>query len=593
MSSIQTISHHKKDIMKKLKKQKKEFKAQINCLCKRDCCGNIDVERQREIFENYSKLRKWSAQTQFLRMLVSKKPIKENPNPVINLKKRANLYNYHLISENGSLVEVCLSFFTNVIQINRKKVFRAVSSQDKNSKAIELRGSGRKNRVRHSDRLFLKGFFEKCVTYESCLDSSVSDSKYLHPRLNMRKLYQLYNEECVFKKRVSLSETIFRRIFKQEYNLKFVKWLKPNCQLCNKGELVRSSEKKLEHMAVTKNVKEQLFDSVKIALDITEKTEVFTFEIQKPLELPFLDLIHVFEKRQLWYHCFCVYDEVRHITYCYVWDESIAGRGPEIIASCLYKHFSNYVPKETQKIKLFCDPQHGENRNMEITLMLKRYMDYAGSDNLSSIEQHFFVEGHTFNSCNRIFDTFRRKMKPNEIFIPKQLTQFITQQNRGGKNFIVTEMSHRDFYSCKSISDLLSDKTETLQGEKICWSKFQKITYDRENSYSFKVTEYGADKNVTSVIFFNLKCNAAQVFLKTKLTYFYSEPPSISKSKYDDLQQLIRHIDVPHEYRVMVNDFYQSLKYIDDNSIKDYALATWQSSNDNSDDDYDEKNSIE
>ena len=58
----------------------------------------------------------------------------------------------------------------------------------------------------------------------------------------------------------------------------------------------------------------------------------------------------------------------------------------------------------------------------------------------------------------------------------------------------------------------------------------------------------------------------------------YSGPRKISKSKYDDLQQLLKFI--PKEY----HQFYQSLSYIDDDSIKDYRLVACQSSDEESED---------
>lgn len=209
---------------------------------------------------------------------------------------------------------------------------------------------------------------------------------------------------------------------------------------------------------------------MKHASEAKEKEEVLTFELQQAFELPHLsaaDTNDMFYKRQLWFYNLCVYDEVRQIGYMYVWNESIASNGSQEIASCLYKHFFKYVPIDTRKITLFCDPSAGQNRNLEISLMLKKYITLR--ENLS-IEQHFFDPRHSTNSCNRTFSTMTNKLKTGGIFVPDQLTNLMQQSK-----FSVVQMSTKDFYSCQPLKALLSSCEETEDGEKIEWNTFQLI----------------------------------------------------------------------------------------------------------------------
>lgn len=158
--------------------------------------------RQREIFEEFSNLNGWSKQTLFIRSHVNTQPVKMNLEPIINLKKRNNTSKYHFIDEKGSLYQVCLSFFTKVLQIDQKKVFRAITSARKNPNAIECRGKS-KNKNAQLNQQYAAEFIHKFVTY----DSHHSSKQFLHPRLNIRKMYQLYQENCVFKKRNIVSDT--------------------------------------------------------------------------------------------------------------------------------------------------------------------------------------------------------------------------------------------------------------------------------------------------------------------------------------------------------------------------------------------------
>lgn len=170
-------------------------------------------------------------------------------------------------------------------------MFRSVKSLKTNPKAIDRLGSG------------------KFITYESCIDFQKANTQYLHPRVNIRKMYQLYAESCVFQNRPILSETIFRVVFKTNFELSLVK------------------SQTLIQMDLTK--------TVEMSQSFGENIEVFTFELQKVMDLPYLSNSDVFFKKQLWLSILTICDEVRDITYNYVWDETIESRESDSIASCL------------------------------------------------------------------------------------------------------------------------------------------------------------------------------------------------------------------------------------------------------------------
>lgn len=141
--------HASKTAKKKEKPQLKgkKFDAQINCVCKNGCAQKIDVFKQQEIFIKLNDLKKWSQRTLFLRSLVATKPLKVNLNPIIDIKKKEKMYNYHLFNDEGLLTQVCQSFFTKVLQIGREKVYRAISSAQANPNAYERRGKSMKKKM--------------------------------------------------------------------------------------------------------------------------------------------------------------------------------------------------------------------------------------------------------------------------------------------------------------------------------------------------------------------------------------------------------------------------------------------------------------
>lgn len=138
-----------------------------------------------------------------MRSFITTKPVAENLDPIIEQKRKENIYYYYLKNEFGSLTRVCLSFFSKLLQISRSKVFRAIKSSVKNPAAVDRRGSARNRQTHYSDLKYLRDFIDKFVSYEAhnSTHSVTLNKQFLHPRVNLRKIYQLYSEDCAFKQK--------------------------------------------------------------------------------------------------------------------------------------------------------------------------------------------------------------------------------------------------------------------------------------------------------------------------------------------------------------------------------------------------------
>lgn len=98
----------------------------------------IDVVAQKDYFDHYHSLKKWSEQTKFLRSIVKREPVKQNFNQRVSLKKKDFHSSYYLTDANGQSQRVCSDFVERVLQINRAKLYRASTS--KNPDAVDFRG---------------------------------------------------------------------------------------------------------------------------------------------------------------------------------------------------------------------------------------------------------------------------------------------------------------------------------------------------------------------------------------------------------------------------------------------------------------------
>lgn len=269
-------------------------------------------------------------------------------------------------------------------------------------------------------------------------------------------MYKEYCVVCDFEKRKTLSEWKFRHVFNTSFNLTFHTKHVDTCRKCDKFIAEIQSErtntvkklllieKRSEHWKIVSETKKNFKNTQKIARDETNNIEMFTFDLQRALELPSISTSEAFYSRQLWVYNLCILDEKRDKAYMYVWDETIASRGAQEISSCLLKHFKNVVPTETEKIILYSDACPGQNRNIKTTLMLKKCLDSWPHSALKSIEQQFLVSGHTYNGCDRCFGLVERQKKiTKSIFTPDHWIKIIEQAKKTEPKFTVIKMTER------------------------------------------------------------------------------------------------------------------------------------------------------
>lgn len=240
----------------------------------------------------------------------------------------------------------------------------------------------------------------------------------------------------------------------------------------------------------------------------------------------------------------------------YVWDESVGSRGSQEIGSCLFKHFLEYVPHDTKRITLLSDSCGGQNRNIKITMMLKYFLEnkWKHSD-LESIEQSFYVSGHSYNSCDRSFALVEKQRKKTEnVLVPRHWFNIISQAKKNDPKFVVIQMTRNDFYGAEQLMALITNRKKSLDGQKLSWFNFQHILHNRNEPYILRIKEHGVDNSLYSIISL-LKKNSPSNFPKFKLKRLYKTKRPIDKSKYDDLIDLLKYI--PEKY----HSFYQELKY--------------------------------
>lgn len=558
----------------------KIFDPQTFCYCKNDCAVHIDVLRQQQIFNHFYGSSNWSNKTVFIRSNVHRNPVKHRKsesNPIIPLKHRLYNTEFSLTDGNGVRHKVCRMFFMNLLQISANRIRKAVCSEFSNPNAIDGRGRApSKTKTKLRDLQFLREFINKFPCYESHYCRSRSNKKYLAPSLTIARMYREYKIVCDFQQRVCLSECIFRRTFNYDFNLTFKKKKADTCKRCDELKILKLtrdvSTEYQKHDESVSNVKKEFSNDISLGVDSDGKIQCFTFDLQKTLETPSLSTNVAYYKRQLWTYNLCVYDEIHKVAYMYIWNESIASRGAQEIGSALLYHFKHHLPDTTNHIILYSDSCGGQNRNIKLTLMLKKFL--CDNKTISRIEQKYFIPGHSYNSCDRCFGLIEKQKKvTDEIFCPRHWVNLIRQAKKNEPKFVVTELSEHDFFSSAEQEKLIVNRKKSIDNEKINWFTIRKIINNASEPFVINL-EIDGD-NITKSLDISKKDIKIEDFLFSEVRQLPNR--TITKQKYDDLKSLLKFI--PTEYHA----FYTQLKHTDDNADKDYGLASGNSDEDNED----------
>lgn len=553
------------------------FQPQQICLCRMNCHTKIDVDQQHALFRSYYDLPDWTKKTLYLRSSVERNPVTRKVsdlNPIHQQKDRNYTYHYFLHDDSGIKQQVCNNFFYKCLQVNSKRVYRAIDTLKSNPTAKDHRGiQPPKNKTNERDELYVKEFIAKFPKYKSHYGRNDSNREYLPPHLNIRKMYREYVAVTEFRQRTVLKESMFREIFNTEFNLAFKKPKTDTCKTCDEisaknksgnlsSEEMQSLEKrKLDHHQSVKEKKTQFEKDLSDAKNSMGKLQCYTFDLQKTLETPSLSTNVAYYRRQLWTLNLCVYDEVNEKGYMYMWSENVASRGANEIGSCLIKHMNNFLPENTEEIILYSDSCGGQNRNIKMSMILKKILTSLVT--VKTITQKFFISGHSYNSCDRCFGVIEKQKKATQdIYVPSHWQNIVRTAKKKDPKFEVVLMTGADFYSSQKLLDLIVNRKITSDHEKVNWHKIESNKYIKDKPFVMFIKQFQSDVEVK--VNLHKKDVLERVFVDVKLENL--PEPKISKEKYDDLISLLQYIPPEH------HEFFKNIQH-NGAPVGDYSLA--------------------
>lgn len=112
-------------------------------------------------------------------------------------------------------------------------------------------------------------------------------------------------------------------------------------------------------------------NDTELGISDPNQVTVIAFDLMKTLVTPSLSVGIAYYKRQLWIYNLGIHNLATNDAYMYVWNESMASRGPQEIGSCLLHFIKNYV--HTEKLIMYSDQCGGQNRNIKNGFNLQFY----------------------------------------------------------------------------------------------------------------------------------------------------------------------------------------------------------------------------
>ena len=437
------------------------------------------------LFENFHKIESYEAKRHYLASLVTVGTIEQREH-FKNIKKHSKFYFVQVRMER---LRVCRKFFLETFSIGKKYLELALRCKSATNTVV----GDRRGKHEPSNK-FPPVVLQHAIShiklfphYSSYYSRAHTKKRYLHPDLNVSEMYTLYKEQCTKTAKCPISYPSYHSIFKDQ-NLSFKHPYSDTCKKCdmlniqlknkdlNQEERECLSGKKQRHLIKAENAYNQNAKDKEIAKQSNGTIVVKTLDLQKVLDTPLLTTCVSFHKRLLSTYNLTVHNLVDNQPLCYVWDETIASRGSDEIASALYADILS-LSDDCKHLIYYSDNCSAQNHNFTLPIMYHTALKIKPM--LTVIEHKFLEVGHTHMECD--CDHARiEKAKPKEmsIFTPREWCQMIRMiPSKKGKKFKVIEMTNQNFYSFKTLYTTSRShyckKSNHVNGDKLKWKKIR------------------------------------------------------------------------------------------------------------------------
>lgn len=459
--------------------------------CRRRCYEKFKEEDRRMLYQDYRNATP-EEQNQILCGLIIEENKKSQRLRGREGESRRRFSRHYFLKEVIPEKEVCQKMFLSTFGITLKRA-RIITEKMRQSGsgivAPDGRGKhGKQKKISPISLEMIKKHINQFPAWKSHYARADSERKYLNPDLTIAQMYRLYQKYCHENNLPPEKESMYRKIFNEEFNLSFHHPSQDTCEKCDtfKASLMTASDDDKnrieEEKAKHHELAEMAYNEKRADKEFALKSKgivTASFDLQKVLPCPMLQTGIVYYKRQLAVYNLTIFETSvdGNKAHCMIWDETIAKRGGQEIGSCVMK-WLNGLSDDIKDIRLYSDSCGGQNRNHLFAAML---MNVSRSKGIK-ITHSFLEPGHTHMEADTVHALIEKYRKSaTNIEVPRDWSTTIRAIHRKNK-LQVTEMQTEDFINFKSLymsAGPLVNRHKDKNGQKVNWMKIKKMEYNQ------------------------------------------------------------------------------------------------------------------
>lgn len=336
-----------------------------------------------------------------------------------------------------ALIPVCKKAFLGILNIKKGRVDGVAKRHYvTGSMAVENRGGDKKSHSYRSRKEAVEKYIQTLQPLEihHCREK-VRERQFLHPELNIKKLWKMYSDQAL--PGFSVSFSFFRKIFVTRFNIGFGSPRQDVCSTClqlkEKIKVETNGSEKVKLMTELRIHKLRAKAFFKLLQKEEENEILLSFDCQKNLPLPKIPDQSVYYSRQLYLYNFTIVrGSSRHSlskdnVYSYTWTEETAHKGSNEICSAVIDCLNKLNTNGIDKIRLMADGCGGQNKNSIVLSALMNWL-YSNSQNVQIIEVIFPVTGHSFLPADRVFALTEKQIRKMEtILTPEEYMDILKE----------------------------------------------------------------------------------------------------------------------------------------------------------------------
>lgn len=525
------------------------MKSKCNKTCNKNCMTNFPEDGRQRIFKDFWKLNDDKKLLFFSKYLKRIAPARRRINFQDNVGPRKNHTSQFYMELNGSVKQVCKSFFLSTLDVTDRQIgyyFKFYENTTTSIPHSPKRGRYNKSHILLERKSQVMDHINRFPRIRSHYCRTTIKRKYLDPQLTVPTMYKLYKKLPEVTNPVKLS--MYRNIFNSEFNLGFHKPKKDQCDQCMEFKAKKNPTQE-EIGKHADHIQRKIVSRLERKKDRENKDPTradIAFDMENVRPVPKSNVGAAFYLRKLnTYNLTARYNKT---AYCAIWHEYIIGREIANAMICILKEICKDYPELTH-LNLWSDSCVPQNRNSIMSLALADFIGAVDND-VTAIEQKFSEPGHgNIQEVDTAHSIIENHLKSVDIWSPSGLLEELRKLEKRssdmGLKFKIIEMMDlermRDYHKTAL----------TMDYSKVPYKKVKHLMYTNDNVLSVKYKLNFGDNFETAKVYKGEHITESNF---PTISNVPNEVVGLTEEKLKDISAMIKFMSNEEDI-----DFYKSL----------------------------------